>query len=102
MIFVTIAFFLLFGVLAFVVSTHDITGAVVFQESTGFIQHKVLVNSESKLVIVVSIVLSIVVLGTLTLGLFYRIKSKRYKELDEHLEKEINYRGLCEPEESVE
>lgn len=102
MIFGSIAFFVLLGALAFFVLTHDITGAVVLSESAGFVQQKMLANSQSKTVIVFSIALGIVVLGTLTLGIFYRAKIKKHKELDQYLEKEINYRGLCEQEETIE
>lgn len=94
-------FVLLSFAVLFLLNSHEITGAVVLHESVGFVQQQLLVSSYAKAVSVFSIALGIVVLGTLTLGLFYRAKTKRYDELDEHLEKEINYRGLCEQEETM-
>lgn len=73
----------------------DITGAVVLQQSTQFIEQDLLVTQKAKITSVFSLTLGIIFLGTLTQGIFYRAKMRRYKKLDEDLEKEINYSGFC-------
>ncbi len=80
----------------FLFTSRGITGAVVLQQSVGFVQEKMIASLYVKFVSVFSIVFCIVVFGMLTLGIFYRAKTKKYKQIDQHLKKEINYLGLCE------
>lgn len=89
-------FSLLFVFLSLFLIQEGITGAVVLQHSTQFVQQHMIATSQTKLVSLVSLVFGIVALGTLTLGIFHRAKSRKYKELDAVLEKEMHYQGLCE------
>lgn len=72
----------------------DITGAVVLQQSVGFVQEKIVVSSGAKAISVFSLTFGVMGVGMLTCSFFHRVKKKRCRELDQHMEKEMLYKGL--------